>query len=140
VVAASALYSEHNLATLAQTAIKWITRVPATLREAQAVRGHVDPQAMAPLHEDYRSQTLTSTDAGVAQRWVLIDSALRQAPAQRTVDKQRRTQSDQEGKALQQLCSTPLACEADARQALTTFAQTLQATFLATSTVHVKPR
>jgi hypothetical protein len=41
---------------------------------------------------------------------------------------------------LKQLCSTPFACEADARQALSAFAQGLQATFLATSTVHATPR
>src|SRR5918992_990740 len=36
-VADSALYSEANLQKLAQTHIKWITRVPATVNEAQAV-------------------------------------------------------------------------------------------------------
>jgi len=51
-----------------------------------------------------------------------------------------RKQSDQEGKAFQQLCRTPFACEADTRQVLATFEQALQTTFLATSTVYVKPR
>ena len=139
-VADSALYSEPNLTMLAQTALKWITRVPATLHEAQAVLSHADPQAMAPLQEGYRYQALTSTYAGVAQRWVLIYSEPRQPQAQRTVDKQLHKQSDQECKAFQRLCRTPFACEADARQALATFEQALQTTFLATSTVHVKPR
>jgi transposase len=139
-VADSALYSEHNLTTLAQTALKWITRVPATLHEAQAVLSHADPLAMAPLQEGYHYQALTSTYAGVAQRWLLIYSEPRQPQAQRTVDKQLRKQSDQEGKAFQQLCSIPFACEADARQALATFEQTLQITFLATSTISMKPR
>jgi hypothetical protein len=79
--------------------MKWITRVPATLPEAQAVLGHADPQTMAPLQEGYRYQALTSTYAGVAQRWVLLYSEPRQPQAQRTVDKQVRTQSDQEVKA-----------------------------------------
>jgi transposase len=140
VVADSALYSEANLATLAQTEMKWITRVPATLREAQAVLGDADPQAMAPLTEGYRYQALTSTYGGVAQRWLLIYSVPRQPQAQRTVAKQLRTQSDQEVKAWQKLCGTTFACEADARQALATFVQALQATFLATSTVRVTPR
>ena len=34
-VADSALYSAENLQKLAETRLKWITRVPATLREAQ---------------------------------------------------------------------------------------------------------
>jgi transposase len=125
---------------LAQTAMKWITRVPATVHEAQAVRGHADPQAMAPLTEGYRYQALTSTYGGVAQRWVLIDSAPRQPQAQRTVDTQLCQQSDKEVTACQTLCGTILACEADARQALSTFVQDFQATFLPTSTVRATPR
>lgn len=139
-VADSALYSEANLASLAQTEMKWITRVPATLREAQAVLGSANPQAMAPLTEGYRYQALTSTDGGVAQRWVLIYSEPRQPQAQRSVDKQLHKQSDQEGKAFQQLCGTTFACEADARQALATFEQDLQVTFLTTSAVRATPR
>ena len=74
--------------------MKWITRVPATLREAHAVLAHADPQAMAPLQEGYRYQELTSTYGGVEQRWLLIYSEPRQPQAQRTVDKQLRQQSD----------------------------------------------
>jgi transposase len=139
-VADSALYSEDNLATLAQTAIKWITRVPATVSEAHAALAAANPQAMAPLTEGYRYQELTSTYGSVDQRWLLIASEARQPQAQRTVDKQRRKQSAQEVKTFQKLCGTPFACEADARQALVTFAQGLQATFLHTSTVYAQPR
>ena len=95
---------------------------------------------MVPLTEGYRYQALTSTNGGVAQRWVLIYSAPRQPQAHRTIDKQCRKHSDQEVKAWQKLCGTTVACEADARQALATFAQDLQATFLATSTVRATPR
>lgn len=74
------------------------------------------------------------------QRWLLIYSEHRQAPAQRTVDKPWRQQSEHESKAFQKLCRTPFACEADARQALRTFEQALQTTFLSTSTVRAQPR
>jgi transposase len=139
-VADSALYSEDNLDKLAQTAIKWITRVPATLSEAQAALAQADPQAMAALQEGYRYHELTSTYGGVEQRWVLIYSEPRQAPAQRTVDKQLRQQSDKEVKAFKTLCSTAFACEADARQALSAFERSVQATCLTTSTVRAQPR
>ena len=43
-------------------------------------------------------------------------------------------------KALKKLCGTAFACEADARQALSTFAQDLHATFLGASTVRAQPR
>jgi transposase len=109
----------------------WITRVPATLSDAQATLAHADPQAMASLTEHYRYCELPSIYGGVPQRWVLIYSELRQTQAQRTINKQLRRQSDQEGKAWKKLCRTTFACEADARQALAAFAPTLQATFLA---------
>src|ERR671931_924580 len=48
-VADSALYSEENLQKLANTESKWITRVPATLTEAQAALAQVDPAALQPL-------------------------------------------------------------------------------------------
>jgi hypothetical protein len=85
-VADSALSSEENLDKLAQTAIKWITRVPATVREAQVALAQADLPAMGPLQEGYRDHELTSTDGGVEPRGVLISSEPRQPQAQRTVD------------------------------------------------------
>src|SRR5262249_36653109 len=53
-VADSALYSADNLQKFAETNLKWITRVPATRREAQQVLAQADPHNMAPLTEGYR--------------------------------------------------------------------------------------
>jgi transposase len=139
-VADSALYSEDNLQKLSQTRMKWITRVPVTLSEAQEALAQAHPQTMGPLIEGYRYQELASRYGGVAQRWVLIHSEPRQLQAQRTVDKQLRKQSEQEVKAFKQLCGTAFACEADAKRALATFAQGLQATFLDTSSICPTPR
>lgn len=100
-VADSALSSDDNRQKLAETPIKWMTRVPATLREAQAGLAHADPQTMASLQEGYRDHELTATYGGVEQRWLLMDSEPRQPPAQRTVDKPWRQQSDKEVKAFQ---------------------------------------
>jgi transposase len=139
-VADSALYSEGNLDTLAQTALKWITRVPATVRDAQVALAQADPSVMAPLQEGYRYHELTSSYGGVEQRWLLIYSEARQPQARRTADKQLRQQTDKEVNAFKTLCRTTFACEADACQALSTFAQDLQGTFLATSTVRATAR
>jgi transposase len=138
-VADSALYSAENLQKLAETQLKWITRVPATLAEAQAVLAQADPQTMAPLTEGYRYRVVPSSYGDVAQRWVLIHSELRQAQAQRTVNKQWRKHSDEEVKAFKRLCRTAFACEADARQALTSFVASLQTTILHTSTICPTP-
>jgi hypothetical protein len=48
-VAARALSSAANRPTLAQTHIKWSTRVPATVNAAQPVRAQADPQVLASL-------------------------------------------------------------------------------------------
>src|SRR5919197_332744 len=63
-VADSALYSEENLQKLANTESQGITRVPATLTEAQAALAQVAPAALPPLLEGYRDRTLTSTYGG----------------------------------------------------------------------------
>jgi transposase len=139
-VADSALYSEANLQKLAQTHIKWITRVPATVSAAQALLAQADPQQLTSLTAGYRYRELTSSYGGIEQRWVLIYSELRQAQARRTVDKQWRQQSDKETKAFKMLCRTTFACEADARQALSLFEQDLQTVSLAASTVRAQPR
>jgi transposase len=116
VVADRALYREEHLEKLAQTAITWITRVPATVREAQVALAQADPPAMAPLQEGSRDHELTSTYGGVEQRWGLIYSEARQPQAQRTVDTHLRQQTDQEVQAFKTVGRTTLACEADARQ------------------------
>jgi transposase len=107
-VADSALDREANRQKLAQTPRPWITRVPVTFSDARAALVQADPQTMLPLVEGYRDQELASTSGGVEQGWV---------------------------RAFKKRCGTACACEAEAPQALATFAQGLQATFLATSRV-----
>ena len=138
-VADRALYSAENLQKLADTNLTWITRVPATLREAQAVLAQADPQTMMPLTEGYRYHVVRSSYGGIEQRWVLLYSEHRQAQVQRTVDRQWRKQSDQEGNAFRTLCRTAFACEADAQQALARFAEGLQTPFLHDSAVCPTP-
>jgi transposase len=134
-VADSALSSEDHLQKLAETKVKWMTRVPATLSDAQTVLAQANPQTMVPLTEGYRDHVLPSTYGGVQQRWVLIASEHRQAPAQRTVGKPRLKDSNEEVKGFKKLGRTLFACEAAARQALSTFVHGLQATCLSTVTV-----
>jgi transposase len=60
-VADSALYRANNLQKLAQTQMRWITRIPARLSEAQAALVQVAPHALAPRTEGYRDGELRST-------------------------------------------------------------------------------
>jgi len=110
--------------------MKGMTRVPATVSDAQAALTQAEPQTMAPLTAGYRSHGLTSTSGGVAQRWGLVSSEHRHAQAQRTVDKQRLKQGQREGAAFQKLGRRTFACAAHAQQALATCTQGLHATVL----------
>ena len=139
-VADSALYSAENLQKLAETGIKWITRVPATVPDAQEALARAHPDTMAPLGEDYRDHVLASTYGGVAQRGILCDSAQRRPQAKRSVDTHWLKQSEADAKAFQKLCRTALACAADAQQALTTYAHGLQAASVHDGTLYPRPR
>ena len=98
-VADRARYSANNLQKLAPTRMQWLPRVPATVNAARTALAHAVPQAMASRKAGSRYHALPSTYGGMEQRWGLISSAPRQPQAQRTVDKQRRTQRDQAGTA-----------------------------------------
>jgi hypothetical protein len=93
-------------------------RVPATLSEAQAALAQATPHPMLPRRAGDRAQLVHATDGGVAPRWAWLYSAPRPPQAQRTADKPWRQQSDQALHAFQTLGHTALACEAEARPAL----------------------
>jgi len=82
--------------------VQWITRVPATLNEAQAVLAHVTPDTMPPFTDGYRSQEVSSTYGGITQRWLVVYAEARQKRGRRTVDQQVQTQSAAEQQAFGQ--------------------------------------
>jgi transposase len=139
-VAESARYREANLQRVANTQIKWMPRVPATVRDAQAVLGQTDPQTMTPLADGYRSRVMPSTDGGVEPHWGLIDSAQRHSHAQHTVHQPLLKQGDKDVNTCKKLCRTTCACAAEAQQALATLAHRLRATFLHQAALRPRPR
>ena len=104
---------------LADTRLTWLTRVPATLPEAQEVFAQAQPVPLASLPDGYRAALVAASDGGGAQRGGLCDSDHRQPQAQRPVDPQGRTQRADAGKACKTLGRTAFACAAEARQART---------------------
>jgi transposase len=140
VVADSALDSAENLQTLAETGTKWITRVPATLTEAQEALALAKPETMRPLTAGYRYDVVPSRYGGVDQRWIVLSSEHRPPQAQRSVDKRWLKHREHEAKALKKLCHTALACEADAPQAVATLTHGLRSTVFHQVTIHPTPR
>jgi uncharacterized protein DUF4277 len=100
-VADSARSRADPLDQLAHTAITGRPRVPAPWSAAQAALVHAEPPAMAALHAGDRAHAWTATAGGVEPRGVRLEAALRQAPAQRTVDPPRRQPRDTAGHTCQ---------------------------------------
>lgn len=67
-VADAALYSEENLQSL--TNLRWLSRVPGTIKETQQLREHLREEAFVPSQlKGYRYACVCSTYAGLKQRW-----------------------------------------------------------------------
>jgi transposase len=71
-------------------------------------------------------RSLGTVYAGVRQRWLVVYSPAAYQRALHTVNNHCSQRSDNELKAFAQLCQQEFACEADARQALAAFENTLQ--------------
>jgi hypothetical protein len=73
--------------------------VPATLTEAREVLAQADPSTIAPLSNGHRYQELSSSYAGIPQRWLVVYAEARQARVTRRVAKQVCIQSESDLKA-----------------------------------------
>jgi len=121
-VADSALYSAQNLATLGN--LRWLCRVPPTLGEAGRVLAETPREAFVEsgLHEGYRIAQTQSYYAGVAHRWLIVDSEeLRKAASER-LERHLSLREKELGRQLSRLSHKTFACRADAFQAAEAFA------------------
>lgn len=76
VVADSALYSSNNIKEL--SGIKWITRVPSTIREAKCLlQKEEESRQLFPIIPEYKGQEIFSNYGGIEQRWLLVSSRQR---------------------------------------------------------------
>jgi transposase len=124
VVADSALYSEENLETL--RGMRWLTRVPLTLKAASDLVSEIDESAFKPADErGYRRATVCSTYGGIPQRWIVIESSARKEADLRQWEKTLAQATRQAQAQLNQVSAQSFACDADARTALETLGQTL---------------
>lgn len=80
----AALYGAHNLASLRN--LRWLCRVPRTLREARRVSAQTPQEAFvqSSIHEGYRIAEIESNYGGISQRWLVVHSEnLRKAAGER---------------------------------------------------------
>ena len=124
-VADAALYSADNVQQLGS--LRWISRVPLTLAQANALIEDIDESAFRPAQRDgYRIAEVGCAYGGVKQRWVVVESSQRQASDLTQWDKRFANATQRKQTELDRLSRQPFACEADAQQALERFEKTLK--------------
>ena len=136
----AAFYSKPNIQQV--SSLKWVSRVPQTLSDAQALvqQDTSDLSPVACETTDYRMWETTAEYGGVTQRWILIESQTRKAdkllwePELKKLEK--RLNRD-----LKQLEQQVFACKPDALEALMRFQETLavhQVTEVTVETIRTK--
>lgn len=124
-VADSSLYSEQNLRQL--TGMQWLTRVPATVISAKVVMEQIDPSSWQEgTTPAYRFAQVCSDYGGIAQRWIIVESAERKAVVLCQLEKQLEKRYQRDLKRLQALSNQAFACAADAQTAVEKFSQSLK--------------
>ncbi len=123
-VADAALYSADNVQQLGS--LQWLSRVPLTLTQANALIEDIDESAFRPSQrEGYRLAEVCCAYGGVKQRWVVVESSQRQASDVKHWEKRFANATHRKHAELDRLSRQPFACEADAQQALERFEKTL---------------
>ena len=124
-VADAALYSQENLEALGKT--PWISRVPATIAEAQQLMQTL-PSEMFTLSslENYAIAEVCSTYGGIRQRWLVVQSESRKQADLQQLDKRIAKAQTRKAKALKDLSAHPFACETDAVDAANAFDKKLR--------------
>lgn len=134
VVGDAALYSAETLKQL--TGLQWITRVPLTLSEAQAVVRQGNPHGdWEDLPPGYRLVELCSRYGDIEQRWVLVESEKRREADLKQLEKRITQAMTRQQRQLDHLAKTAFACQSDALKAMATFEQTLSLTRLSAASV-----
>jgi transposase len=92
-VADSAFYCAANLQKLAQTPMKWTTRVPAILNAGKTVLAQTDPQALASLKAVKKlCSTAFACEAYARLALLTFEVVLRQSRSQRRAGLRRQDQ------------------------------------------------
>lgn len=119
IVADSALYSEKNIQSLAQSTL-FLTRVPDTLSSAKELYSIQDLSEMTQHSSDprYRFQWYGSLYGNVEQQWLLVYNETLAKTKSKTVDKRVEKAEKSLRSKLKKLAKKSFACEEDARRSV----------------------
>ncbi|CAD5944043.1 hypothetical protein PCC9214_02119 [Planktothrix tepida] len=112
-VADSALYTAENIGAMA--GMKWITRVPLSLKEAQNKIVEIEEEEWVPSKIiGYKIATKSSEYGNSKQRWLVVESEIRKKAAIKKISEQVEKQLENAKAALRKLSKQEYACIADA--------------------------
>jgi transposase len=108
----SALYGAANLHSLGE--IRWLTRVPETLAEAQALLAEIEPNQMTEFPDGYAAKEVPSHYAGIAQRWLVVFSPVAAQREEKTLQRRVEKEAKTAQKAWRKLTAQTFNCREDA--------------------------
>ncbi|CAD5983854.1 IS1634 family transposase [Planktothrix agardhii] len=112
-VADSALYTAENIGAMA--GMKWITRVPLSIKEAQNKIVEIEEEEWEQSQiKGYRIATKSSEYANIKQRWLVVESEIRKKAAIKKISEQVEKQLENAKVSLRKLLKQEYACIADA--------------------------
>jgi transposase len=124
IVMDSAFYSEKNIVECRD--LKWVTRVPETLKEVKAIYSSIDRDAMTIAGKGYRYLQVESTYGSIHQRWLIVHSDHALEREMKTFEKNLGKARDRNAIDLKHIRNQVFACEADARKAAERFSKKLR--------------
>ena len=109
----AALYTADNLQQMAQ--LRWVSRVPATLKCAKDLLQNIHPDAFVPSSlAGYQIAACCNCYASIPQRWLVVKSQARLESDLKQLEKRLAKHEAKARAALQQLQSQKFACQPDA--------------------------
>jgi transposase len=140
-VADAALYDEENLKCMGT--LKYISRVPQTIKRAEALSEGLDEEGLAfseaTKREGYRVAEIEAEYAGFEQRWIVVESDKRAQGDLKRVEERVGREEAKTAKALRALRRRPFNCERDASEAAKKLAKGLRYTGWRTSRLRPNP-
>jgi transposase len=122
----AAFYTESNLEEF-QSSIKWISRVPFTIKTAKDLAQTLLPEqfSQSQLYKGYQFCSVCHEYAGIKQLWVVVESDERKSADLKSLSKRISQSLAGNLSSLKRLSNREFACEADALSGAADFAKTL---------------
>lgn len=136
----AAFYTAENLSNF-QDSIKWISRVPLTIKTALELTQTILPEQFTKsrMYSGYQFCLVCNQYAGIKQLWVVVESEQRKEADLKALLKRIEKSLAAKSKKIKTLESQEFACEADALRSAADFEKTLKYHLLSDLKIVTKP-